>query len=290
MLLPKILLSGNPTLLEEALKEEDLTITIEAEYGDRLVRGNYLTLAHHGLRRKNPCPCVIYLNTDHLKDKYLVFGLSHVDLDSLLALFRISPGYKFPQSFLEFAAFVDVNGIHKIPKANPSKEDLEKYYACECYIQKLRPKIPKDSVSDISAEIRSLFTAFYNIFSNEQEWIKDGEEFRKSLEHLNEDSFIDKIGDVIVRVHSDFVNHLYITPNGEEAKAIVAFKPPVGTISVSFADPIPDLSCREIVQELWGEEAGGHDGIAGSPRGKRMKFRDFENLINKVVAQISILD
>ena len=54
----------------------------------------------------------------------------------------------------------------------------------------------------------------------------------------------------------------------------MAFNQRTGAITVSLADPIEGVSCREIVQDLWGPDAGGHDGIAGSPRGVRMGFGD----------------
>lgn len=49
------------------------------------------------------------------------------------------------------------------------------------------------------------------------------------------------------------------------------------SVTISLEKPIRGISCREIVQELWGSEAGGHDGIAGSPRGKSMTEKDLIN-------------
>ena len=48
-----------------------------------------------------------------------------------------------------------------------------------------------------------------------------------------------------------------------------------GSITISLAEPITGVSCRAIVQIAFPDKnekgeflAGGHDGIAGSPRGK----------------------
>ena len=41
-------------------------------------------------------------------------------------------------------------------------------------------------------------------------------------------------------------------------------------------------SAKEIVQELWGNEAGGHPGIAGSPRGQEMTEKDMRQLVKAV--------
>ena len=45
-----------------------------------------------------------------------------------------------------------------------------------------------------------------------------------------------------------------------------------------MADGGKELSAKNIVQELWGPEAGGHPGIAGSPRGKEMTKKDLQQL------------
>ena len=54
------------------------------------------------------------------------------------------------------------------------------------------------------------------------------------------------------------------------------------SITVSFADRGKKISAKEIVQELWGNEAGGHPGIAGSPRGQEMTEKDMRQLVKAV--------
>lgn len=53
--------------------------------------------------------------------------------------------------------------------------------------------------------------------------------------------------------------------NGDLCKAVVGFNPEKGRVTLSFADPIEGVSCREIMQEVFGPGAGGRDNIAGSP-------------------------
>ena len=79
----------------------------------------------------------------------------------------------------------------------------------------------------------------------------------------------------------DFVNHLYeaFTDKGMVVgRGIVSYNP-AGSITVSLADPVPGVSCRVLVQRLWGALAGGHDGIAGSPRGQVMMQSDVESAV-----------
>ena len=49
-----------------------------------------------------------------------------------------------------------------------------------------------------------------------------------------------------------------------------------------MADGGKKVSAKELVQELWGNEAGGHPGIAGSPRGKEMTEKDMKQLAKLV--------
>ena len=49
-----------------------------------------------------------------------------------------------------------------------------------------------------------------------------------------------------------------------------------------MADGGKKVSAKELVQELWGNEAGGHPGIAGSPRGQEMTEKDMQQLANIV--------
>lgn len=47
-------------------------------------------------------------------------------------------------------------------------------------------------------------------------------------------------------------------------------------ISISMADDGEEFSAKKIVQELWGNEAGGYEGIATSPRGQKMTVKDLK--------------
>lgn len=111
---------------------------------------------------------------------------------------------------------------------------------------------------------------------------------------------------VILRRSAQFVNHLYTGPwvvvycdgcgspstvhssveccgsrggtpgntTREVAGGVVALNTDTGAVTISLESPVPGVSCRAIVQSLWGPDAGGHDGIAGSPRGQVMTWAD----------------
>jgi hypothetical protein len=74
------------------------------------------------------------------------------------------------------------------------------------------------------------------------------------------------------------------TSSSKSARAIVAWNPEAGTVTVSLESSVSGVSCRDIVQALWGPLAGGHAGIAGSPRGMAMTDEQFTTCIWAVQA------
>ena len=115
----KILISANPEALKKELDNFSKTVTVEAEYGSVVVEGTELTLAHHGDRSGNPAPCLHEGKVD-----CDAIGLSHVDLDAMGGVLAVCGRKPVAPSFWELAAFVDVNGPHKLPESGASEEDL----------------------------------------------------------------------------------------------------------------------------------------------------------------------
>lgn len=80
-----------------------------------------------------------------------------------------------------------------------------------------------------------------------------------------------------------FCNGSYYSPQQEAIiPAVVSYNKKFHSITLSFEDGGKNLSAKEIVQSLWGPEAGGRDGIAGSPRGQEMTIEDLENATRTV--------
>lgn len=254
--------------------------TVEAEYGSTLVEGSVLTMAHHGARAGQPAPCS-YPNGCAKGVEFV--GLSHVDLDSLggcAAILGLKPEN---DSFWDLAEFVDLNGPHKLAESGASEKDVLRLYAFWAWSKENRVFPPRDgSVADVTNEVIAGIEAITKILSDDSDMIYDGEKFRREEEALNKASFEEFLEGVIVRSHDQFTNHLYNTPDGQAAKAVVAFNGSFDSITVSFADAPNGISACEIVQKLWGKEAGGHKGIAGSPRGQAMDMDDLEECAQAV--------
>lgn len=273
----------------DALSRLNPSYAIEAEFGDRVVDGAKLTLAHHGPRSTNPPPCVAEIPKELRAQGGDVFVLSHLDLDSAGGIARCLGRLEYWPDFWRAAGHVDVRGPHRIDEAiedavNPEqvRRALHAYWAWS-EANRLFP--PRDGeVIDVTDHIWETLRIIELIFkaallqpvddANEAaDLIRKGEEWFKTKEALEGESFWYAEGDVLVRKSDQFVNHLY-THNGRVYKGVAALSLRNMGVTISLESPIEGVSCCEVVQGLWGPEAGGHAGIAGGPRGK--EFGDAE--------------
>jgi len=347
----KFYASSNPA----ALAATNPHITVEAEYGDVVVPGSRLTMAHHGPRAGSKCPasytaadvydvgddCAAWLRS-------VVVGLSHFDLDTLggccAVIDAAAYGYK-PGSgaFWALAEWVDLNGPHRLDEgrgvaARAALRDLSpknaaymdqvldgEYHATGQYpvdygmtvevdaaiaaihafwawsAANRGPRIGADVV-DLTDHVLAARQVVCDLFpytspsdfpeddpqaaAAEAQWerraelLAAGREFMAAEAQLRASSFVRQRGSVVLRRAPAFVNHLYPASPGA---AVIAFNETTGAVTVSFADGAASpVSAVEVVQSLWGPLAGGHRGIAGSPRGQAMTFADAEKAFELV--------
>lgn len=316
----RVLMSPSPEKLHEELSRYFRTATVEAEYGDTVVEGTVVTLAHHGSRSGNPAPCLWDGNwncsihcdqwsdcanatgpeADRIRAECMVpiperieaVGISHIDLDSLggvLAVLGQKPGDK---RFWMLAAHIDVQGVHRAAES-PDWKDFGGMYHAYCAWVQAQPKpdrLAKDEARDVTEQVERSRQALIRIFAGDENLLADGREFARTGEALEGLSFRGAHGTVLERLveatDSDpFVNHLY--RHGDVVyEAVVTLhrgvKLPNPYITVSFEDGGKRCSAREIVQKLWGPKAGGHNGIAGSPWGCVVTEADLATAIQTV--------
>ena len=273
-------------------------VTVEAEYGSVVWEGTVFTAAHHqasgpyagrhqGGTQPSPCnndaiPVVGIMDT---------VGVSHFDLDTLGGVLRAWGMTGFfggrMESFWDLAEFVDCNGPHKLAQAGASEADLERLHAFWAWSSTNR--LPRASeVTDVTKFFAEAESVLRRILQGEgdPELLQAGRDFKASNQALNEESLFAVMGGVVLRVSDGFTNHLYALPLGAPCKAVVALNTTHGSVTVSLADDTPGVSCREVVQALWGPEAGGHDGIAGSPRGVAMDMDDLTAAAKAMLAAL----
>ncbi len=264
------------------------SLSVEAEYGSIVVKGTVFTAAHHQATgpfatKENSAPCN---NNDIPVITDGTILVSHFDLDTVGGCLRgmnrrVMRSY-FP--FWELAEFVDLNGPHKLGISGATKENLRRLHAFWAWKEENVPRFARDTVTDITEHIVEADEALCAILAGDQLLLEAGDEMKAATEQLNLNTFCEIYEDVIIRVGPSFVNHLY-NYGDFVAKAVVAFNTVSGAITVSLAEPIEDISCRDIVQSIWGPEAGGHDGIAGSPRGQRLNLSALYAVVDTLSAE-----
>lgn len=290
----RVLLSSNPVELRAAMPH----ITIEAEYGDVVVTGSLATFAHHGSRAGNPAPCVdprvealgngLGWLTAHSLDPgaAIIIGISHFDLDTLGGLLRVMwiSGGCGSDEFWALAAQTDVHGPHTLDRAHPCYDQLAAFWA---WSEQNRLYAPRDgSVLNVTENIKAAVAALRRCIGRDPEMIAAGADLLAREDTLNSASYCESRSGVIKRVSGSFTNHMYSTPAGEAMRAVVALNESQNSITVSFATPIPGVSAKDIVQIMWGSEAGGRDVIAGSPRNRKMDETDLAHAYDVVIKAV----
>ena len=71
--------------------------------------------------------------------------------------------------------------------------------------------------------------------------------------------------------------------------ATVSLNTKFRAVTIAFEDGGKCHSAKEIVQELWGPEAGGHAGIGGSPRGWELSDEQLEKEFQRAIEAVSNL-
>ena len=262
-----ILIANNAAALSAA----NPTVTVEAEYGDTVVEGSTQTLAHHGSRSGNPCPCLC-LNEWEV-DHDAVIGVSHLDLDTLGGVMAVMGIKPHAPEFWETAAAVDIQGVHKLFEITRDANVISELNAFWAFSESHRVFPPRDgTVADVTSEFTEFFEAIAQILDGDAELLEAGRKWAAKAAELDESSFVKEEDGVLLRSAESFVNHLY----RPTAEVVVAFNTTHKSVTISTANPVYGVNCCDIVQGLWGKEAGGHVGIAGSPRGREMTFADAE--------------
>lgn len=251
-------------------KDIEAEVTVEAEYGSNIKEGTERTLAHHTGKYKGK-PAVSTLKPSPLSSGTIL--VSHLDLDTIIAcLDLMGKGSQVSDGLREISGFVDVNGPHRLDELNLSEEDIDKIHAWWSKEKEIERK-PRDKISDVTQDIIKSGELLSKIDAKDAELMEKGRTLKNQTGKLEKESYVKSLGDVLVRKSDEFVNHLY-THDKKTYKGIAAYNTKYKSVTISLEKNIPGVSCEKIVKDLWGKEAGGHDGIAGSPRGKSMSEKD----------------
>ena len=311
-------------------------VTIEAEYGSYVMEGTMYTAAHHqatgpyagrhlpGLEQTGrPSPC---------NDKGIpilsegVVAVSHIDLDTIGGCLRTVDFHRklFGEEFEGFwalAEHIDVTGPHRLDRSHEWADHLLAFWA---WLRSARERYPREYVQDCTDFIHHCGWALNDLLlTDDEEMLQAGREMAEAEDALNTSSLAFMVEapnglTIAVREAPAFVNHLYQTPTGRVCDVVVALNSVMKSVTVSLAEPIEGVSCRDIVQGVWTEvtatskdgeplgtypspgaalaahpdctwahTAGGHAGIAGSPRGREMSRSDLLECLTMTLVALS---
>lgn len=265
-----------PTL-EQAEKVDSPLASVEAEYGGKVVEGSVVTLAHHVEEyRENPAPC----NTDvsPLEGEGIIL-ISHIDLDTLGGVAALLGQKPEHPAFWEAAEFIDLHGPHRIMEVGEELRPLFRAY----WAFSAQNRLPRFSeVTDVTQIVLDQLLIVRRILSGDEELIAAGEKWAAELEEKQEACLLEEDEHVRVFVTRDVPTAAaYYSPSQEKViPATVTYNLKFGAITI--ANEGGQFNSRELVQSLWGTEAGGHAGIAGSPRGRKMTVADLAAAVEAV--------
>jgi hypothetical protein len=296
------------------------THSIEAEFGNDVVEGRHVTLAHHGNRFRNPCPC---MEENHHKTTGMVIAIAHVDLDCIGGIMAVMGCKPYVPYFWRLAAAIDVRGLHRLPTIKKemldncvdvtfgmtlnssitrhnelncrrdleaAEEMLNAYYAFSEAHRVYAPRAVEgdpDSLKpvDVTDAVMAHVNAVAAILAGDEDLLAAGRVWLAEKEKLDEESLVKTDGGVVLRSSDKFTNILY-----RQGCCVVAFTPRKGAndaVTISLADPIEGIDCGQVVKGLWGPGAGGKDVIGGSPYDRNMTMADAEEAFAKMVELLS---
>ena len=285
----QILMSRNSKLLLQALLGKT-SATVEAEYGDQVVSGSVETLAHHGPRAGNPCPCLRANNHANVQ----VIGVSHLDLDAIGGVLSLLGQKPEHPGFWTIAAEIDIRGAHRLPSIldesdEESEEMCKVLYAWWAWSEKNRVPAPADdTVVDVTEYVDHARRVLEDLLDPQPTFaeettgerpnqaldraaalIDEGQKWMTQKASLERASFRETLGSVTLRESEAFTNHLYAGSIG-----LAALNTTTGAVTLSLSTPIKGVDCAKIAQSVFGPLAGGRAEIAGSPRGERCTLAD----------------
>lgn len=257
--------------------------TVEAEYGDECLEGTMATLAHHGPRSNNPAPC----NTSDVPKlpPFATVVVSHIDLDTLGGIYALQGRKPEDDRFWETAEMIDVKGVHHIHELDKDIQDkLNAYYAYNYNHARERYSENVDVTKQVE-DAYGVINDILDIDAPEHDMlIADGREWAQAREAAVEAQLIYE--DKNMRVFDSngvFCAASYYSPKQDALiPATVTYNEKTKTVTLGFEDGGKQYNAMEIVRSVWGPEAGGREGIAGSPRGAEMTKDDLYAMVERL--------
>lgn len=253
--------------------------SVEAEYGSEIIEGD-ITLAHHIDKYKdNPAPCMQKIGK--LDDSKNII-ISHIDLDTLGGCAALMGLKHENEEFWSAVEYIDLNGPHHLNELEESIRNMIIAYNSYAAINHM-DKV--NDVVDVTSIIIDRINTINKILEGDTTLINEGIDFYRNEQLKINNCLLVENPNIRVFYSKQglFCSASYYSDNYKKIiPYIISYNGFYNSITVSSEDGGKLLSCKTLVQELWGSEAGGHNGIAGSPRNIVMTNDDFV-MITKIL-------
>jgi len=273
-------------------------LTIECEFGNKIVPGytcydGGCTFGHHVEGTNKECSTCeqVYSLIDFLNyidygdgncysgstlPVYILFNV--LDLDSMLSIYclekmlecRYTDKIGYLYKFITSAGLSDRLGVHKLDRSEKTSQMVLAYHtwANECKLK---------FESDFMVQLQKGLDFIDSMYDNES---IISEYYSKEIGRKKE------VESMLVEENNNGrifnTSGIFCGADYEEKKFIVAFNQKFKTVTLSFEDGGKQFNAVKIMQSMFGSEAGGHLGIAGTPRGKEFSFEDIKLLFKKM--------
>lgn len=277
----KVLYIPNWDLAREMKKSgQTIHVTIECEYGKNVLEGNLLTLAHHVEEYKHcPAPCVVDIELELPENA--VIAVSHLDWDVVGALTGLYKKKKNDPSFWNAVEFIDLNGPHHLYRF--SEEIRDKMNAYWCWTSKhYRLPANQKEVTDITFIVEKHVEAIEKILNGDRELLEAGRVWEKHLAKRVEKCLVKENKDLRIFVTNDVkcTSSYYSAKQRSMVPLILEYN--TSTKRIRMSSHNSSLDVVGIMVDYFGEEAGGKEGIACSPRNKEIEWDDWLGFLEKV--------
>lgn len=257
------------------------TATVEAEYGEKVIQGEQVTLAHYAKEYENNPALYNTLNVPVLDDDSTII-VSHLNLDTIEGIAALIGRKKEESEFWKTVEFIGLNGSHNLFQVE--EEAREKYIAYQAYqINHRKPKFTE--ITDVTAIVLEHLKIIDRIIDGDKTLIQEGIKWAEETKRKIEECLVFENDNVRVFNSPEGVfcsEAYYSEKQGKVIPSTVTRNGKSKSVTVAMADGGKKVSAKELVQELWGNEAGGLLRIAGSPRGQEMTEKDMQQLANIV--------
>jgi hypothetical protein len=261
------------------------TASVEAEYGSTVIEGRLYTLAHH-VNIHNPAPC-LFTNLEHPLNENDIILVSHIDADTIggcLALMGLKPK---DDEFWSAVAFIDVNGSHNEYMLNKRQQSMLNALWAWNYIKPKKSFI-SDGICEVTSEILDYINVIDKIIAEDANIIEAGRVWYSEISDAIESCLYLETEEVrcfITRGVNCSASY-YSKSKNKALRATVVLNIKNSSIIIAFADGGEKFSAVDIVKSLWGSEAGGKPGIAGTPRGWSISDFILMNEFKRAIATV----